>query len=180
MFHYTDCGLDNVFLVNGVEPYETEYGAGYAIQHTAGLHKAIGLWLTDLPKPINGAELRFFRLELEMTQKDLGGVLGSSEQCVRRWEKAREASIPGSADRLVRALYLEYIQGNGSVRRMVDRLAALDQIEHARVQFRDTNHGWVTDIFEDCDVVPIESKPIAANDDCRKTNTMNACSLVEA
>lgn len=172
MFHYTDCGLDNVYLANGFSRVDGDYGEGYTIQDTPGLHKAIGLWLTDLPKGLTGAELRFFRLELEMTQRDLAGVLGATEQSVRRWEKARDAAVPGSADRLLRALYREYVNGDGSVRRMVDRLASLDEVEHACARFRDTRNGWVSEVYSDSDIT------VAANDDF--TPSVRDGSLIEA
>ena len=142
IYHYTDSGLDNIFLENGYSIQKTAYGEGVSIEDTDGLHRAIGEWLIQLPKPLNGAELRFIRLEMELTQKDLAGILGSTEQNVRRWEKARSKSILGPADYLLRALYTEYLDGRGDVRRMVDRLAQLDQLDHAKACLRDTGSGW--------------------------------------
>lgn len=142
-YQYTDSGLDNVYLENGYTVHETAYGKGVSIQDTAGLHRAIGAWLVELPKPLNGAELRFLRIEMELSQKTLAEIIGSTEQNVRRWEKARNKSIHGPEDRLLRALYLEYAGGDGSVRRIVDRLAELDQIEYAEAHLhRETNEEW--------------------------------------
>ena len=141
-YHYTDSGLDNVFLENGYTVHNTPYGEGLSIQDTEGLHKAIGQWLVRTPKALTGAELRFLRLEMEMTQRNLAAALGSEEQNIRRWEKARKKEIPGPADRVVRALYSEYIGGDGSVRRIVDRLAELNRVDHAEIRLRETDHGW--------------------------------------
>jgi DNA-binding transcriptional regulator YiaG len=141
-YHYTDSGLDNVFLENGYTVHKTPYGEGLSIQDTEGLHKAIGRSIVLAPKRLNGAELRFLRLELEMTQRNLAAFFGSDEQAVRRWEKYRTKPIPGPADRLIRALYSEYTGGDGSVRHIVDRLAELDQIESAEIRLRETNDGW--------------------------------------
>jgi putative transcriptional regulator len=148
MYQYRESGLDNIFLENGYRTHKTPYGEGISIQDTAGLNKAIGRWLISLPKPLNGAELRFLRLEMETTQRDLAGFIGTSEQALRIWEKKRNkalpnaAGVPGSADRLLRAIYSEYIGGDGTVRRMVDRLAQLNQVEEVRMQFRETKKGW--------------------------------------
>jgi len=71
LYHYTESGLDNIYLEGGVSFHKTVYGKGVSIADTEGLHKAIGRWLIQLPKPLNGAELRFLRLEMETTQKDL-------------------------------------------------------------------------------------------------------------
>lgn len=141
-YHYTDSGLDNVWLENGYTLHSTPYGEGVSIQNTEGLHRAIGQWLIDLPKPLNGAELRFVRLELELTQRDLAGILGVDEQAVRRWEKDRRKAMKGPEDRLLRALYDDYLNGDGSVRRIVDRLAKLNQVDLASVRFCETPKGW--------------------------------------
>ncbi|NJM81884.1 MAG: transcriptional regulator [Tabrizicola sp.] len=143
MYHYRDSGLDNVWLENGYTVHKTTYGTGVSIHNNEGLHKAIGRWLVKLPKPLNGSEMRFLRLEMELTQRGLAGILGADEQAVRRWEKARKKPINGPADRLLRALYTEFVDGDGSVRAMVERLAELDEIAPPNVAFCDGNgQGW--------------------------------------
>jgi putative transcriptional regulator len=141
-YRYRESGLDNVYLENGFKIHKTKYGKGVSIENTEGLHRALGRWLVELPKPLSGAELRFLRLEMDLSQSRLAAVIGSAEQNVRRWEKARKHPIPGMADRIVRALYGEYSGGDGSLRRMVDRLAELDQIDHATARLRETKLGW--------------------------------------
>ena len=141
-YHYQESGLDNVYIENGYTTHKTPYGEGISIQNTPGLHKAIGRWIVSEPNGITGAELRFLRLEMELTQRSLAGLLGSKEQNVRNWEKSRKRAIPGSADFLLRALYTEYVDGKSDVRRMVDRLAELDCVEIANVRFRETRQGW--------------------------------------
>lgn len=141
-YHYQESGLDNVFIENGYTVHNTPYGDGVSIQDTEGLNKAIGRMIVSEANGINGAELRFLRLEMELTQKSLAGLLGSKEQNVRNWEKARTKAIPGAADRLLRALYTEYVDGRSDVRRLVDRLAELDCVEPANMRFRETARGW--------------------------------------
>lgn len=142
-YHYKESGLDNIWLENGYKVAETQYGKGLAIQNVEGLHHAIGDWLIDLPKPLSGAEVRFLRLEMEMTQRGLAAVIGTDEQSVRRWERTRSKAIGGPADRLIRALYKEYRHGDGTLREMVDRLAQLDQIGTPNAKFMETDKGWV-------------------------------------
>ena len=142
-YHYMDSGLDNVWLVNGFSKLQTAYGKGVTIENIDSLHSAIGRWLIETPKPLNGAELRFLRLHMELTQNRLAKLLGVDEQAVRRWEKARSRAIHGAADRLLRGLYGEYAGGDGSLRRMVDRLAELDQLHSERGFFGETAEGWV-------------------------------------
>lgn len=141
-YHYTESGLDNVWLEGGVTMHDTPHGKGVSIRDTEGLHKAIGQWLISVPKPLNGAELRFIRLEMELTQNKLAAIVGTTEQSLRLWEKQRKKPIPGPADRLLRGLFKEYLNGDGSLRRIVDRLASLDMIERAEVCLRDTGRSW--------------------------------------
>ncbi len=142
LHHYTESGLDNVYLVDGAEIRETPYGRAVAIHDAKGLHEAIGLWIVDAPKPIDGAELRFLRLELELTQRDLAAILGAKEQTLRLWEKARRKPIPGPGDRLLRAFYREASTGDGSIKRMVERLAAPASQPAAELRLRETATGW--------------------------------------
>jgi putative transcriptional regulator len=143
MHHYVESGLDNVYLENGYRLHRTPYGEGISIQDTEGLNKAIGRWLVSLPRPMTGAELRFLRLEMEATQRDLAGILGTTEQTLRLWEKHRKKTVPGPADRLLRALYLEYAGKDESVRKMLERLAKFSKKERKiKVRFRETSRGW--------------------------------------
>jgi transcriptional regulator with XRE-family HTH domain len=80
---------------------------------------------------------------MEATQKDLAGILGTTEQTLRLWEKHRNKPMPGPADRLLRALYLEFTGKDESVRKMLERLAKFSETDrHVKVRFRETSRGW--------------------------------------
>lgn len=142
MYHYTDSGLDNVYLVNGFAEEETAYGPAVAIEDVDGLHKAIGRWLVNLPKALNGAELRFLRHELDLSQKRLASLIGASEQAVGRWERASRKAIDPVADRLVRVIYTEFVEGNGPARQLIEKLADADQMDHAECHLEERNGRW--------------------------------------
>lgn len=141
-YHYTESGLDNVFLGNGYKLHKTKYGEGLSIENVHGLHQTIGRWLIELPKRLNGAELRFLRTEMELSQHRLADLIGSEEQNVRRWEKDRTKAIPGTADRFVRVLYSQFIGHDDTIRQILERLAELDEIERAQAELCETDHGW--------------------------------------
>lgn len=61
---------------------------------------------------------------------------------MRRWEKNRTRPINGSADHLLRILYSEYVDGNVDIRKAIDRLAELDQIEHAEARLCAADDHW--------------------------------------
>ena len=140
--HYIESGLDNVWLDNGFTRHSTPYGEGIAVQDVAGLHMAIGRWLLSRSHALTGAELRFLRIEMELTQRSLASMLGVEEQAVRRWEKTRDKPLAGPADRLVRAIYSEWAGGDGSVRRMIERLVEIDQGEPVWGIFVTGERGW--------------------------------------
>lgn len=143
VYHYTESGLDYVYLENGYTIHDTPYGKGVSIQDSDQLHKLLADWVVDRSRPITGAELRFLRTELEMSQRNLADLLGTSEDTYRRWEKARAKDIPGTADRLLRGLYKEFAHGQTSVRQIVERMVTLGAVEKkSRVRFRETATGW--------------------------------------
>jgi DNA-binding transcriptional regulator YiaG len=142
MYHYTESGLDNVWLMNGVEHHKTDYGDAISFKNLDGLHRAVGAWLISLPKRLNGAELRFLRTEMDLSQKRLTALLGVEEQALRRWEKYRGRPIPGAADRLLRIVYADHVGYHAPIHDIVERLAKLDEIEGAEARLKVSKGNW--------------------------------------
>lgn len=140
-YHYRECGLDRIHLLNGFEVKETGYGKVVAIHNLDGLHRAIGTHLVREKKNLSGPEIRFLRRELRMSQRRLGEVLQKSDQTVARWEKGTN-KIGGTADRLLRVLYLLQAGGNRKIKSLLERLADLDNLAEERLSFEDTDRGW--------------------------------------
>lgn len=142
MYHYTGCGLRNIWLKNGYEHWNTPYGKGVAIADLEGLHRAIGLALVQHKPRLSGAEVRFLRTELDFSQSDLAKVLGVGETSVRGWEKHR-TRITMPAERLLRALYREHVSGDGTIREMVDAISRMNREAYKeKLEMEQTNSGW--------------------------------------
>ncbi|MDR0780109.1 MAG: helix-turn-helix domain-containing protein [Pseudomonadales bacterium] len=143
MYHYTESGLDNVYLTNGyVIAQHSEYGETIAIEDADGLHKVIGQLLANARRPLTGREIRFLRIELNLSQKKLGSYLGVEEQTVGRWERG-EVPAPRSNELIIRALYLEWIHERGAIKTLVDRLAELDTRSNMLdLQLEHSGHDW--------------------------------------
>jgi DNA-binding transcriptional regulator YiaG len=142
LFHYTSCGLRNVYLRNGFRVKETPYGRAVSIENVEGLHRAIGLRIARNKKRLSGAEVRFLRKELDMSQATLADCLDIGETTIRNWESGR-IKTTGPGDRMIRILYLEYATDNSKVRELVDRLAEANRVMHTKtLEFMETKQGW--------------------------------------
>lgn len=144
-YRYDECGLDNVYLANGFELVETPRGKELRIHDVDGLHQAIGNWLVTEKKNLSGKEIRFLRHELLMSQRALASLLGVDEQTVARWEKsgATGKNKPNaSAERTIRLLYLEKMEGNNKVEEFLQIIADLEDAIDSCMTFVDDEHGW--------------------------------------
>ena len=142
LHHYRECGLDNIFLLNSFTIRETRHGRAVSIEDIDGLHRAIGTHLAKEKRTLTGAELRFLRVELGLSQKLLGMLLGKTAQTVARWEKG-QSRIDSTADRVVRVLYAEQTGENEKLRNVLQELAALDDLAREdEFRFEDTDEGW--------------------------------------
>ena len=139
--HYRECGLTNIHLLNGFTYKETRHGRVVSIQDMDGLHRAIGTHLAKEKRALTGAELRFFRIELGLSQTMLGMLLGKTGQSVASWEKG-QSRIDATADRVVRLLYNQQTGANEGIRSALQELAALDDSAEEEVCFEDTDEGW--------------------------------------
>lgn len=141
MYHYTDGGLDNVWLADGYEIRKTPYGEGVSIDDLDGLCVAICLALAKRPSPLSGTEFRYIRSAgLMQSQAGLATLLGNNEQAVARREKT--GKVPRWADKLVRLLYLAHADGNAPIASAVERINAIERAERQKIVLRSARSGW--------------------------------------
>ena len=118
MCHYRECGLRNIWLANGFEEHDTLYGEGVAIHDLEGLHRTIAHGLVGKGGKLTGAELRFLRHEMDLSQAKL-------------------------ADRFIRAIYRELNEGNAHIRDMIEQLVDSDvEDAEARITLTQDGEGW--------------------------------------
>jgi putative transcriptional regulator len=149
-YQYRECGLDNVWLIGGVDHTVTPRGTGITIQDIEGLHRVIGNILVRERKNLTGREFRFLRHEINMTQQNLAAVLGVDVQSVGRWERGEsKGGIPRPAQGLIRLLYEEKANGNRQICEPLEWLAALDEQtgDEEEITLQETPDGWA--IFSD-------------------------------
>ena len=140
-FQYTGCGLHNIWLSSGYEIEWIDGEEAITIHDLDGLHAAIGRALVNRKKSLNGPEVRFLRLQMDLTQAELARLIGCDAQQIARYEKGQN-KIPGPADRLSRALYREHLQDRGSLMDVLRALDGLDgRVDETQV-FAETMEGW--------------------------------------
>jgi DNA-binding transcriptional regulator YiaG len=137
MYQYKDGGLKNVWLTNGYKVQKTPYGEAVAIDDVDGLTKAICLALTKKPSKLTGAEFRYLRQGLMLSQPSLGQVLGVTNQAVALWEKT--GKVPKMADMSIRTVYTAHANGSEQVKNIV---TALNESERFMVVLSETAKGW--------------------------------------
>jgi DNA-binding transcriptional regulator YiaG len=140
-YHYTQCGLDDIYLLNGVIRRVTPYGEGAAVENADELHEAIALSLCTGKAFLTGKEFRFLRKLMELSQAELARLFGCNVQAVARWEKGL-TSIPGAADRLMRVFYAATIKLEMSATDLIEQVSELDDTPAERQVFEETDHGW--------------------------------------
>jgi DNA-binding transcriptional regulator YiaG len=142
-YHYLQCGLDSVWLLNGFEIVQTKYGESVRIDRADELDAVIAASLTEKAAPLTGAEFRFLRQQLDMSQKRIGELMGKEAQTVAIWEKSPE--LNRDVDFLIRHIYRQAILDERQTYvEMVDRLNHLDRVENAgRLKFQETPEGWL-------------------------------------
>ena len=146
MIQYRGCGLDNVFLRNGYKHGRTEAGVETLhIENIDELHRAIAVWVCDLPRPLTPSEFKFLRKELDLSQKQLGSFLHVKEGTVSTWERDT-FPIDALADRSIRTLIKERISGNPAFEEVLKKMAAQDCAErwdaHDAIYFEEHSQQW--------------------------------------
>lgn len=103
-FHYSASGLDNIYLLNGVTDEITDYGSMVHIDNINGLHRAIGLHIIEKDEPMDGAEFRFLRKQMKLTQVQVADSLKVTDQTVANYEKG--SGPIGPAEPYLKMAYL--------------------------------------------------------------------------
>lgn len=144
-YHYVDCGLPNVWLDGGVTTVDTGYGPSTAIEDLGELHHQISMDIINSPGRMTGAEFRFLRIELDMSQRALSMVLNTSGKNIQRWESHKEKRVPGPVSFSIGALYAAS-KSDEKLRELVDRVSSLDRqvTEHENREFVHSGDHWTS------------------------------------
>lgn len=140
---YRGCGLDNIYLTSG---YHVRMVAGeefVSVHDADGLHQAIAMTLAQHRKVLSGKEVRFLRKFLDLTQRELGDLLGVSDQSVARYEKDQSA-LDGATDALLRILVVQRAEDGVNVRQLLECIRSSDDLSEDCLTLEHDDHEWRT------------------------------------
>lgn len=140
MHHYTESGLDNVWLKNGYTVRKTPYGKAVAVSDADALHEVLAVWLTRKEGRLTGKEFRYLRGMLCLSQLNAAGLLGVTEGAVSLWE--RTGKVPAASDALMRLLVLEKLRGDGKVGEIIERVNAVDRMVNQNIVASERGQKW--------------------------------------
>ncbi len=147
MYHYTESGLDNVWLENGYKEKKTPYGMAVAIDDADGLHEVLALEIANKQGRMTGKELRFLRVLLSLSQQGIAKMVGTTDQSMSLWE--RKGNVPISADALVRLLVLEKLTGDGKISEVIHRINVVERLVNQRIVATERKSKWRSKVESD-------------------------------
>ncbi len=140
-FRYLACGLDNVFLRSGYVRKERGGQWYTAVENADGLHAAIAKHLVLHRKALRGSEVRFLRKHLQLTQAELGQLIGVTDQTIARYEK-EESAFEGAADMLLRILVVGHALGKLDPLEIVEKIRQSDDSNEDEIVLEHEDDEW--------------------------------------
>jgi DNA-binding transcriptional regulator YiaG len=147
-YHYKECGLDNIYLMNGFQIEDVDGEDYVSVDSIDELWKAIGLNLVTSQKLLSPKEIRFLRGQMDKTQAEVASLLRVDDQTVARWEKGK-VRLSGTADIALRALFLgspvSQPQGSEILSKWIETLRKLverDSPMSDDIAFVQNDHSW--------------------------------------
>jgi transcriptional regulator with XRE-family HTH domain len=108
-YRYTECGLDNVVLVGLAECKDDRGEECVTIPRINKLHEAIAMSILKRHGGMTGAELKFLRTLMGMTQAELGRIVNRDAQTIGRWERGEFENDP-NAETIIRLVAAECLK----------------------------------------------------------------------
>jgi len=109
-YHYVECGLQNVYVEGLTISTDDEGDDILRIPDVNQLHRTIVAALITKHSGLTGAELRFIRTELGLTQAKLAAIVHRDALAISRWEREEVKEIDANAETLIRLVAREQLQ----------------------------------------------------------------------
>jgi len=145
LYHYTECGLDNVYI-GGLDPVRNDAGEMViTIPYINKLLRAIAEGIVSHKKGISGAELRYLRTGMELTQAELAVLVHKDKQTIGRWERC-ETEMDGATEAFIRSMAIEKLKLNVNLdmEEIARRSVATAQSQPIHLRFANDNYSPVS------------------------------------
>lgn len=142
-YHYTACGLTNIFLENGyaLEPDLLNSTDNWlSIEKIHELHASIACSLALQGQPLISGELRYLRRQLDMSQNELAHWLGYTEAEYEQWEN--DTTPPRVVDAVVRKLAAEKEELAISLTEIFERIDSNNNSDSFVMIFKLIDNSW--------------------------------------
>ena len=137
--HFTICGLQNIWLLNGYHEIDTKYGKSTSYLDIEQLEKLISYCLVSLSRPLIGREMHFLRMHL-YAPRDAPCVINARHPDqipvtlelleVMENEYGGYRAVPQYVDETIRRLFLDNIYPGISIEAIANMIPELKrQIE---------------------------------------------------
>jgi len=104
-YHYKECGLDNVYLLNlEFRACDSCGNKAPRLTRMPELHATIARAVALQPCPLRGQDIRFLRKQLGFSAKEWATFLRTDASTLSRWENDQQ-EIGTQSDSLIRLLY---------------------------------------------------------------------------
>jgi putative transcriptional regulator len=141
--HYLESGLDNVWIEGGFTKVTGPDGEeSISITDLDGLHRCIAKILLQKTSSLTGAEFRFLRTELDLSQTTMASLCGRQERTVRDWEAGESVEEP--ANTIIRFVYEQRFNPSAKFEDMSKQIKQIQELDKQlhELKLKSTQHGW--------------------------------------
>lgn len=140
-YHFEECGLDYVYLMNGYEiEKDPDFGELVRIFNADKLHREIARSVLLYKEKLEGQEIRFFRSLLRLTQEQLGELLSVKRETVSRWESDKHP-IEESTAMLLRVIVWEEYLDEEKAKRFFE-LHKESRTHYKVLEMQESKNSW--------------------------------------
>jgi DNA-binding XRE family transcriptional regulator len=138
--HYREIGFDGVYLLNGITVTPIGDSVETVIQNICGLHVAILRALCTCNVNLNGDMIRCMRIELDLSQTELGRILGWTDRQSLSLCELEKQKMPVAQQIILKLMVLSRVDGETSVGKFV---GLIGEEAPEFFDFRFTGSEWV-------------------------------------
>lgn len=140
-YEYNEIGFNGIFITGGFEQIPDDNSHVIKIQSARDLHLCVMRSLCECDASLNGAMIRFMRLELDISQAQLGTLLGLEGRQMMSFYELNKRKMPLVTQEALKRMVLAKISGSLSVQQF-DKQIKIKAPDSFEFVFVDNNWCW--------------------------------------